>query len=64
MPKVIIIHENGDIGLPPDLTDHERMCLGEKLFAQLETDNHGQFILYTGIQDPDHVGEEDVTDDD
>lgn len=49
--KTITIHDDGSITSSEDLTENEKLNIGEFLFDQLETDGSedDQYVFYTGI---------------
>lgn len=58
--KTIALYDDGmTITFSRELTDSEKIKLAERLFGDIQTDNQGQYIVYTGIMDPDHEGDDD-----
>lgn len=47
--KTIVISDNGNVTCSAELTDEERLAVGDFLFDERETDNQYQYVFYTGI---------------
>lgn len=57
--KTITIDDSGVVTVTGDLTDEDRLNVGEALYDQSETDNDGQILFYTGIYDANAEEESD-----
>lgn len=47
--KKILIDNDGVVTFEGELTDQEKLLVGERLGFQLEDDNAGQYVFYTNI---------------
>lgn len=53
---IITIDDAGSITITGELTDQDKIAIGNRLYDQEETDNEGQILFYTGIYETENDG--------